>query len=166
MKKSSSGVKLEQPDVSNVDGNGVPPPDSSNTAAPSVLPSPVGSRASSAACVPVSRPSSAAAVAFQQASVAYHEAIMAKRLEVVQQMQASLTETTSVAYQSIAAYSHYLEGRHLTPLSEHTPSFCTASLYQVTSSCNNCGMCAGTGILACHVCSTTYTCCKTSSCDT
>ena len=110
MKKSSSAGDSGQPDVSNVSEHGIPPPGSNTAATPSILPSAVTSRASSAAGV--SRPSSAAAAAFQQASVAYHEAIMAKRLDIVQQMQASLADTTTVAYQSIAAYSHYLEGLH------------------------------------------------------
>ena len=112
MKKSSSAGNPGQANASNVSEHDTPPPDSNTTASPNILPSPVTSRASSAAGV--SRPSSAAAVAFQQASVAYHEAVMAKRLDIVQQMQASLTDTTTVAYQSVAAYSHYLEGLHYT----------------------------------------------------
>lgn len=83
---------------------------SNGTATPSVSPSPIGSRVSSAAGV--GRPSSAAAVAFQQASEAYHEALMAKRLELVHQIQDSLTDTSTAAYQSIAAYSHCLNGEH------------------------------------------------------
>ena len=112
MKKSSSAGKSGQPNGTNISEHDIPPPDSNTTATPSILPSPVTSRASSAAGV--SRPSSAAAVAFQQASVAYHEAVMAKRLDIVQEMQASLTDTTTVAYQSVAAYSYYLEGLHFT----------------------------------------------------
>lgn len=112
MKKSSSAGTSGQPSVSNVSEHDIPPPNSNTTATPNILPSPVTSRASSVAGV--SRPSSAAAVAFQQASIAYHEAIMARRLDIVQQMQASLTDATTVAYQSVAAYSHYLEGLHFT----------------------------------------------------
>lgn len=108
MKKSSAAGKSGQSSDSNINEHDTPLPGSNSSATPSVLPSPVTSRASSAAGV--SRPSSAAAVAFQQASVAYHEAVMAKRLDIVQEMQASLTDTTTVAYQSVAAYSHYLEG--------------------------------------------------------
>ena len=107
MKKSSAAGKSGQSSDSNINEHDAPYPGSNTT---SVLPSPVTSRASSAAGA--SRPSSAAAVAFQQASVAYHEAVMAKRLDIVQEMQASLTDTTTVAYQSVAAYSHYLEGLH------------------------------------------------------
>lgn len=75
--------------------------------APSPAPSLSASRASSA---PASRPNSAAALAFQQASEAYHEALMQKRLGLVEQMRAVLADTGTVAYQSIAAYSHCLEG--------------------------------------------------------
>lgn len=78
------------------------------TPAPSAGPSLVLSRASSAAA---SKPSSAAALAFQQASEAYHAALMQKRLDLVEQMQAALTDTSTIAYQSIAAYSHCLEGQ-------------------------------------------------------
>lgn len=112
MKNSSSAGKSGQPNVSNLSEHDKPPQDSNTSAIPSILPSPVTSKASSAAGV--SRPSSAAAVAFQQASVTYHEAVMAKRLDIVQQMHASLIDTTTVAYQSAAAYSHYLEGLHFT----------------------------------------------------
>ncbi|KAA6424163.1 MAG: hypothetical protein FRX49_06122 [Trebouxia sp. A1-2] len=77
------------------------------TPAPSAGPSLNLSRASSAFA---SRPSSAAALAFQQASEAYHAALLQKRLELVAQMQAALTDTSTIAYQSIAAYSHCLEG--------------------------------------------------------
>lgn len=78
--------------------------------APSPAPSLTASRASSA---PASRPNSAAALAFQQASEAYHEALMQKRLGLVEQMRAALADTSTVAYQSIAAYSHCLEGQAL-----------------------------------------------------
>ena len=78
--------------------------------APSLAPSLTASRASSA---PASRPNSAAALAFQQASEAYHEALMQKRLGLVEQMRAALADTSTVAYQSIAAYSHCLEGQAL-----------------------------------------------------
>lgn len=110
MKKSSAAGKLGQSNDSNINEHDTPLPGSNTSATPSVLPSPATSRASSAAGV--SRPSSAAAVAFQQASVAYHEAVMAKRLDIVHEMQAALSDTTTVAYQSVAAYSHYLEGLH------------------------------------------------------
>lgn len=78
------------------------------TPAPSAGPSLNLSRASSAVA---SRPSSAAALAFQQASETYHVALLQKRLDLVEQMQAALTDTSTIAYQSIAAYSHCLEGQ-------------------------------------------------------
>lgn len=104
MKKSSTGgraASLTSAGPSAEDGNAVVSP--ASCAALSQIPS----RTSSAAG---SRPPSTAAVAFQQASEAYHEALMEKRLELVQQMQAALTDTSTVACQSIAAYSHCLEG--------------------------------------------------------
>ena len=105
MKKSSTGgraASLTSAGPSADDGNAVVSP--ASCAALSQIPS----RTSSAAG---SRPPSTAAVAFQQASEAYHEALMEKRLELVQQMQAALTDTSTVACQSIAAYSHCLEGQ-------------------------------------------------------
>ena len=144
MKKSSSAGDSGQPNVSNVIEHDMPPPDSNTAASPYILPFPVTSRASSAAGV--SRPSSAAAVAFQQASVAYHEAVMAKRLDLVQQMQASLKDTSTVAYQSVAAYSHYLEGLHFSPfqntviLVERCPS---------TEPCQTCSQLKSRGPFAC-----------------
>ena len=115
MKKSSPGGSSGQPSVAKTNTNDdTQPLNNSNTTSPGVSPSPAASRASSAAGL--SRPNSAAAAAFQQASVAYHEAVMAKRLEVVQQMQAALTDTSTVAYHSIAAYSRYLEGLPCLPL--------------------------------------------------
>lgn len=120
MKKSNPGSSSGQPSVARTNTNDdIPPPNNSNTTSPRVSPSPPASRVSSAAGL--SRPNSAAAAAFQQASVAYHEAVMAKRLEVVQQMQAALTDTTTVAYQSITAYSRYLEG-----LPPYPRCFCTS----------------------------------------
>ena len=86
-------------------GNGATPLVSpTSSAATSAIPS----RATSAAA---SRPASAAAAAFQQASEAYQEAVMQKRLEIVQQVQAALSDHHTVAYQSIAAYSHCLDGK-------------------------------------------------------
>lgn len=99
---------MGNPNVTRTNTNDNIPPQNSTSTSPHVSPSPPTSRVSSAAGL--SRPNSAAVAAFQQASVVYHEAVMAKRLEVVQQMQAALTDTTTVAYQSIAAYSRYLEG--------------------------------------------------------
>ena len=73
----------------------------------SVTSTPASSRQSSA--VHQIRPSSRVA-AFQQASEAYHEALLEKRLELVQKMHNALANTSTVAYQSIAAYSHLLDG--------------------------------------------------------
>lgn len=72
----------------------------------SLDPTPASSRQSSA---PGSRPSTAA-LAFRQASETYDEALMERRLQLVQQMQAALADTGTVAYQSIAAYSLLLDG--------------------------------------------------------
>lgn len=72
----------------------------------SLDPTPASSRQSSA---PGSRPSTAA-LAFRQASETYDEALMERRLQLVQQMQAALADTGTVAYQSIAAYSLLLNG--------------------------------------------------------
>lgn len=73
------------------------------SSAPTIDPTPASSNQSS---VPDSRPSSA----FQQASDTYNAALLQKRVELVQQMQAALADTGTVAYQSIAAYSHLLDG--------------------------------------------------------
>lgn len=73
----------------------------------SVASTPASSRQSSA--VAGRRPGSGA-VAFQQASEVYNEAILEKRLELVQKMQDALANTGTVAYQTIATYSHLLDG--------------------------------------------------------
>ena len=109
MKTGAAASKNASADVS---GNDAPMVSPTTSGATSTVPS----RASSAAG---SRPTSAAAAAFQQASEAYQEALMLKRLELVQQMQSALADTHTVAYQSIAAYSHCLDGE--------SSSFCICS---------------------------------------
>ncbi len=124
MKKNSTAGRADSPASADPSaGNGiaaVSPDGFKPTPASSAAPTLVSSRASSAAA---SRPTSAAAVAFQQASEAYYEALMQKRLELVQQMQAALADTSTVAYQSIAAYSYCLEGD--TALHVHSAVFKT-----------------------------------------
>ena len=108
MKKSSTASRAASAELDSCNAL-LPPQSTSATPASSAL-SPLPSRGSSAG---VSRPSSAAAFEFQQASEAYHEALMQKRINLVQQMQASLSDTSTVAYQTIAAYSQLLEGNHV-----------------------------------------------------
>ena len=48
---------------------------------------------------------------------AYEEALLRKRIELVQQMQASLAnDGHTIAHQSIAAYSHILDGNQISTL--------------------------------------------------
>ena len=108
MKTSSSAGNSAPAVVSSAKENGITASGLGGTATPQALESPAGSRASSAAGV--SRPASSAAAAFQQATEAYHEALMAKRLELVDQMRESLKDSSTIAFQSIAAYSHCLDG--------------------------------------------------------
>lgn len=110
MTKSSGGTKAEHVTVDANRSNGTTDTLAGTVrdlvARRSIDLTPASSRQSSA---PGNRPSSAA-LAFQQASQTYNEALLDRRVQLVQQIQAALSDTGTIAHQSIAAYSTFLDG--------------------------------------------------------
>lgn len=100
---------------------------------------PASSRQSNAGSI---RPSTAA-VSFQQASETYDEALLARRLQLVQQMQAALADTGTVAYQSIAAYSSLLDGIVTLPCADTMLTLSIPDQVTQSSTCTT----YGTGLL-------------------